>query len=331
MKIIRFLLVLCLYLIIPGSIYAQNINLSMTPPLIETIIKPDTSIVIAYTLTNSGDPGVFMPYVRPFVPKDTYGGLVIADEFSGPIRFNLENSNIKLEEPFFLKTGQSQQLLLKVRVPQGTPEGDYYYSFLSQNVPGKLAEGGSQSIAQGAIGANVLISVTSTGVFESNAHISQLRVQAPYEFNFMGKKVALFESTDPVPVQLIVQNSGKSLIKPEGQILLTGTFGADTAYNVLPENILAQSSRLIHATPSGSLNNNEKTSFVIEGFHLGKYVVSASLNFGNKNQVSRVSTTFYAIPIKLMLATFAAIIIGMLIIKRFTTHETAVVSDEDEL
>ncbi|KXK09268.1 MAG: hypothetical protein UZ22_OP11002001147 [Microgenomates bacterium OLB23] len=111
----------------------------------------------------------------PLCHEAFYGELNIARDFSGPIRFNLENSNIQLDQPYFLKTGDSQQLLLKIRVPQGTPEGDYYFTFLSQNVPGKLAEGSSQPIAQGAVGANLLISVTQTGVFESDARISQLK------------------------------------------------------------------------------------------------------------------------------------------------------------
>jgi hypothetical protein len=319
-----------LFFMAPGSVFAQSLELSMTPPLIEVAIKPDKSVVIAYTLTNSGDPSVFTTYVRPFLPQGVYGELQIAPEFSGPVRFNLENSNIQLDTPFFLKSGQGQQLLMKIRVPQGTPEGDYYYTFIAENVPGKLAEGTSTPVTQGAIGANILISVTNSGVFESSAHISQLKVMPRYTLNLFGKKFSLFESSDPIPVRLIAQNSGKSLVKPEGVMRLKGTFGGEEEFVLLPENILANSSRLLHATPSGKLNTNE-ASLTIQGFHLGKFVLTSTLTFGNKNQPVRSSVIFYAVPFKLFAATMVAIMIGILIIKKFTSKEEMVKIDEDAL
>lgn len=329
----RIILVLILTIVIfsiPNQVKAQAINLSLTPPLIEVTIKPDTSLVIAYTLTNSGDPSVFTSYIRPFNPQGLNGELAIAREFSGPVRFNLENSTIQLDTPYFLKSGQSQQLLLKIRVPEGTPEGDYYYSFLSENVPGKLAEGTSQPITQGAIGSNILISVTESGVFESSAHISQLSIVPRYTLQFLGKKFYIVESSDTIPVRLIAQNSGKSLIKPEGIVRLNGGLSDEEIYNVLPENILASSSRLLHATPSGSMANGQ-ASFAIEGFHLGKYILTASLTFGNKNELTRSSVVFYALPIKLIMAAGIAVIIGIVILKKFNSPEIVATKDEDAL
>lgn len=310
-------------------IYAQTFSLTVSPPIIELTIKPDKSVVIAYTITNTGDPMVLKPYVRPFSPINVYGELAVADEFSGPIRFNLENSNIQLDTPFFLKNGGKQQLLLKIRVPEGTPEGDYYYSFLAENVPGKLAEGTSQPITQGAIGSNILISVTNTGVFESNAHISQFKVDAPYTLSLFGKKISMFESSDTIPVRLIAQNNGKGLIKPEGKITLSGDFGEETSYDILPENILSNSSRLLHATPSAKLLSKEE-SLIIEGFHMGKYVLRTSMHFGVKNQPVQSSVVFYAFPIKLLAATGFAIIIGIIILKKFNSPENEDEKKEEE-
>lgn len=314
---------------LPTQSHAQTFSLTVSPPVIELTIKPDKSVVIAYTITNTGDPMVLKSYVRPFIPNGVYGELAVADEFSGPIRFNLENSNIQLDTPFFLKSGGKQQLLLKIRIPEGTPEGDYYYSFLSENVPGKLAEGSSQPITQGAIGSNLLISVTNTGVFESNAHISQFKVNAPYSFSLFGKKILMFESSDPIPVRLIAQNNGKGLIKPEGTITLKGSFAEDASYNILPENILSNSSRLLHATPSAKLLSKEE-SLIIEGFHIGKFVLRSTINFGVKNQPIQSSVTFYAFPIKLLAATGFAIIIGIIILKKFNSPENSNEGDEQK-
>ena len=123
----------CFFLMLAQPAWSQGLKLSITPPLLELTIKPGKSVVIAYTVSNLEDPTVLTSFVRPFVPTGVHGAFTIADEFSGPVRFSLENSNIALEAPFFLKSNQGQQLLLKIRVPEGTPEGDYYYNF-----PGSL-------------------------------------------------------------------------------------------------------------------------------------------------------------------------------------------------
>lgn len=299
---------------------AQNVNLSMTPPIIELTIKPEKSVVIAYAISNLGDPAVLSSFVRPFVPTGVYGAFTIAEEFSGPIRFNLENSNIQLDTPFFLKTHQGQQLLLKIRVAEGTPEGDYYYTFLVKNEPGKRVEGSTEPLTQAAIGSNILISVTGSGTFDSQPRISQFKVEPRYHIPFFGKYINLFESSDPIPVRLIVENKGKNLIKPDGSINLKGTFGESMNYDILPENILSNSSRLLHATPSGYLRN-QKNSLVINGFHIGKYVLTSAVSFGSNEQTLRNSVIFYAVPLKLLIATGVAIIIGFLIIKRFSSTE----------
>jgi len=327
--LLLFVLIACATFLQPSISYAQSISLSLTPPLIELTIKPGKSVVIAYTLTNTGDPTILTSFVRPFAPSGIYGELAIAHEFSGPVRFNLENSAIQLDTPFFLKTGASQQLLLKIRVPEGTPEGDYYYSFLSQNIPGKLAEGTSQPTAQGAIGANILVSVTGTGVFHSSALIQQFTVDAPYVFNLFGKKVLLFESSDSIPVKLVAANKDTNLIKPSGTIVLKGSYADAAEFAIVPENILSNSSRLLHATPSGELKDNH-TTVLIGGFHIGKLVLSTNVMFGNKNEIARASITLYALPFKLIAATFIAMIVGIIIVKKFTSQEAAEI-DEDTL
>ncbi len=313
-----FFLVTILFLLVPGQVAAQNISLSMTPPIIELTIKPGKSVVIAYTVSNLGDPAVLSSNVRPFAPSGIYGELNVAQDFSGPIRFNLENSNIKFDTPFFLQTKQGQQLLLKIRVPEGTPEGDYYYTFLATNAPGKLAEGSSQPVAQASIGSNILITVTNAGNFDINPRISQFKMEPRYVFNLFGRRYNLIESSDAIPVSLTVENKGKNLIKPHGSVTLKGTFGTAKEYTILPENILSNSSRLLHATPSGSLDR-KRASLIIDGFHVGKYTLRSSVNFGLPNQNIGSSVVFYAVPIKFIAATLVAILIGSIIIKKFNS------------
>jgi polyribonucleotide nucleotidyltransferase len=97
---------------------AQTISLSLSPPLIETMVKPGKSLLVAYTLENNADPAIMHAYVRSFEPKGNTGAIKIKDELEGPVHFSLDNSDIELDKPFFMKPNGSQQLLLRIRIPE---------------------------------------------------------------------------------------------------------------------------------------------------------------------------------------------------------------------
>src|SRR3989339_854222 len=98
--------------------YAQQFSLSISPPLLELFIKPGKSIMVAYNLKNYGDPTFINLKILPFEAKDSLGNIRIKKEFEGPVRFDLDNSELKLDQPFFLKTNDTQQILLRIRIPE---------------------------------------------------------------------------------------------------------------------------------------------------------------------------------------------------------------------
>ena len=113
-----------------------------------------------YLRKNGGDPVNINVKMASFEPKDNLGNVRIKNQLEGPIRFNLDNSDIELNTPFFLKSLSSQQLLLRIRVPENIKNGDYYYSLLAETVPAASTEGVGSAQAKATIGANILITVT---------------------------------------------------------------------------------------------------------------------------------------------------------------------------
>ncbi len=304
---------------------AQQVSLTISPPLLELFIKPGKSVLIAYNLENLGDPAILSTKVLPFVPQGNQGGIKIKEEFAGPIRFYLDNANLKLDDPFFLKTKDSQQLLLRIRVPEGTPNGDYYYTLLTETKHSKGTEGTTSSLAKATIGANILITVTESGQVDIKGKVAFFDVTSRYKLKLFGQIFNFIESTDKVPVVLILENQGKNLIKPQGEIDLLGNFGERAKFEILPQNILAESQRLTQATPSAEIdcNNNRKeqaclfpTSLVLSGFFLGKYRLSTSINFGEGTPNIFAYVTFYAMPLKFILAILSSITIVVFIVKR---------------
>lgn len=306
-----------LYFILYSPVRAQQLSLSLTPPVLNVTIKPGKSILIAYTVTNVGDPVILRSIVLPFEPKGTSGGMRILPEFEGPVRFELDNSNIKLNTPFFLKTRDRQQLLLRIRIPEGAPEGDYYYSLLVQSEAPPTQEGIVASRASGAIGSPILITVTESGKIDVKANIALFDIVPRFKFNLFGKTVRLVETTDRIPVHLILHNQGINKIQPYGTINLEGNFGERATYDILPQNVLSQSERLLTATPQGELKPNDTpVTLMLKGFFIGKYDVDTRFNFGEGTPFLESHVSFIALPIKFIIGLIVALCIGFFIVRR---------------
>ncbi len=319
------LFVLCFTFQAPRS-FAQQLSLSISPPLVEMVIKPGKSLLIAYTLTNYGDPLIMKSYMLPFEPRDELGNIRLKDRFEGPVRFNLDNSEITLNQSYVLKSGGSQQLLLFVRVPENAPEGDYYYTFVSESQPPPTIEGVALSRSKASIGANLLITVSTSGHTEYKTAVTGFDVLPRYKLSLFGKTLNLIDSNDIVPVKLLITNYGRNVVKPQGTIELNSTFGEKSSYNILPQNVLSNGQRLLVATPSASIDCDSKQhasdvscsqpfTLLLKSFFIGRYSLNAIINFGDDTPTIYGSATFLALPLKFTTAFIIIMIVVLAILK----------------
>src|SRR3989338_211244 len=318
-KIVIFILLSVLFLTTPYVLrttpyFAQQVSLSLSPPLLELFIKPGKSIMVAYKLENHGDPVFINLKILPFKAKGNLGNIRIEPEFEGPVSFSLDNSDLQLDQPFFLKTNGSQQILLRIRIPENITDGDFYYSLLAETAPPTTNEGINSARAKATIGSNILVTISNSGSIDIKPRVVLFSTRG-----------GVFDSMDKVPVVLVVENKGKNMIKPEGQVSLKGNFGETAQYDIISKNILAESERLLEATPSAALNCENRrtdqaclipTSLILSGFFIGKYNLSTKISFGENSPVVFSSTTFYAFPFKIMGGVLLATIIIVFIVKR---------------
>jgi len=315
-KILKYILifVFCVisYKLQIARVYAQHSSLSISPPIIELIIKPGKSVLVAYKLINYGDPTVLKSKVVSFSPKDNLGGISLKEYLEGPIRFELDNANLQLNDSFFLKTRDYQQLLLRIRAPEGAPEGDYYYTLLTETQPPPTLEGVTTSKAKAVIGSNILITVTSEGNVDILGKVALFDVIPRYRLNFFGNKINLFDSNDRIPVVLVLENKGKNMIKPQGEIILSGKIGEKSKYEILPQNVLAESQRLL---TTKELMKTRYSSLELSGFFIGSYKISTTINFGENSPNIYASTSFVALPFRFLIGLFIAALLTVIIVK----------------
>ena len=299
------------FLLLTFPIHAQQVSLSISPPLLELFIKPGKAIMVAYKLENLGDPTFLNLKILPFEAKDNLGNIRIKSEFEGPVRFSLDNADLTLDQPFFLKTNDSQQILLRIRIPENITDGDYYYSLLAETSPPTASEGIDSARAKATIGSNILVTISNSGNIDIKPKISLFSIRGGLT---LGQNIKVFDSLDQIPVVLTVVNKGKNMMKPEGQISLKGNFGETAKYDIISKNILAESERLLEATPSASFS--PPTTLVLSGFFIGKYNLSTEIKFGENSPTIFSSTMFYAFPFKIIAGILIALLIIILVIKK---------------
>jgi hypothetical protein len=218
--------------------FAQEVSLSISPPITEIAIQPGKSFGQVFTLGNSGAPVIIVPKIIPFVPQDSQGHAELVedknsiDAFSSWFSFN--------PAPISLGTAGSHDFNVKLLPPEGTEEKDYYFTFIAE-VQNSDALGVNNSQAQARIGANLLITVSKDGNPTKKAKI----------VNFSAPKI--IDSFSTLTYKVLLGNQGRSFFKPTGSITVDQIFGSTTILKLAPLNILAGGNREISCIQGESL------------------------------------------------------------------------------
>lgn len=301
------------------GVHAQQVTLSLDPPIVQAKIKPGKSILIAYTVENKGDPLNLQFLIRSFEPVGQQGSLTLLPQIEGPIQFNLENADVVLEKPFFFASKEKKQAVVRVFVPQGIPDGDYYYMLLAETVPAFSLGGQSTGVASASLGSPLLISVTDSGITQTQAQIAEFSFHPDTVVMFGNKKFHIVDSSDTVEIVGSVQNMGIHLIQPGGTI--THQFGSSkTEYVILPQNILSNSQRILKV--SSDQQNNPGTTLSLTSLSIGYHTVRAAITFGDEGTIRYKELMFLALPIRFMKTVgFAVGFVVLYYLVRFFTKK----------
>jgi len=212
------------------SVQAQEVSLSLSPPITELTIQPGRSYIQVFTLRNDGAPVTIGPKIFPFIPLDRQGHAELiedknsVDVFAPWFYFD--------QTPVSLGTTGSRDFYVKITPPVGTEEKDYYFTFIVE-VQNENNLGINNSLAQARIGANILISVSKDGNPSKKA--SAITFSAP----------RLIDSFSTLNYKVVIANTGFSFFKPTGKITVDQIFGSTTVLNLAPLNVLVGGAREI--------------------------------------------------------------------------------------
>lgn len=267
---------------------AQTFSLALWPPILEVMIKPGKSITQVYELFNQGEaPEKINTEIATFEPADELGNVTLTPKSaSSPIKFNFENADIALGQPFNLAPGKKQQIILKIKVPQGAAEEDYYFTLLFSTKPKPQDEAfGSQEA--GVIGGHILLTVSESGEPAKAGEI--------VEFSTKG----IIDSLEAPEFKLRVKNTGQAFWKPFGTIEVKGLAGQSFEIPLRPDNVLAGGVRqILTATPSATPK-----------FLIGPYQARVEFSLDQEGEKLAKTISFLALPVKAVLGILIAFLI----------------------
>jgi len=274
-------IILCLVFNSAQSANAQSLSLSISPPVIELIIKPGVSVTQRFTVVNNGDLAIVTPHLTGYIN----GSPENPSDYIPEPWISILNSDFAWDKPTLLQPGESRQIVVRFNPDETVPETDYNRVFLLTTTPPPSAESSKSSFSS-SIGSIMLITVSENGVLSKELKVTQFQVPQ------------ILDSFDSLEVRVRAANIGKTLVHTIGQLTLSGSVGK-ASYSLMPQTLLIGENRnLITDFQVVSGQNDSNASLILPGFYLGKYTVTLSLLGDEGEQKIIQNQTVYAFPWK---------------------------------
>ena len=307
-----------LYIVVIGFISAPqaaaaDYGLSVSPPLLRIHIKPGKSITQVFKVENLGKTEkTLIARIVPFDKADDKGNPLLDPKKTADwlAYFSLANTNIKLNEPFIVAAGSSEQLILSLSVPDTAPLMDIYATLMISTYQNNIDTTLQGTAVSATIGSNLLITVSTTAFPDTVLKIE----------NFSPPKGALIkignlyfaDSITPLTFTAVVSNEGKFLAETKGVFRVTTSQGTPVYLEgILPVNVIGKSQRQLLNT------NGEPFHFSPSLSQIGPHQITLEIKTDNSNTTNSLNIFFF--PFKLSLGLIVAIVLILITIRIATS------------
>jgi hypothetical protein len=269
-------------------------GLRISPVRTDLTISPGQSKTLTFNVTNvTAAPATLQGIVNDFTASaDESGNPAI---ILNPNAYASSHSLKRFVAPinnFTLQAGQEQNVTVTINIPAGTAGGGYYGAVRFAPAVSAVNPGQNLSLA-GSVGSLILVSVPG--------NIKEQLTIASFDARVNGTASSFFTSNKHINATVRFQNEGNIQEAPFGKILLKSRSGkvlADYEINNTspPGNILPDSIRRF------SIPLNKVGSF-------GEFKLEGNFGYGVNGQLLSASTTFYVIPLWLIVAFIVVVLL----------------------
>lgn len=286
---------------------AKSIGLSIAPPSLEIIMKPNTNIIQAYTIKNQGETMQFVAKIAKIMQIDNSGSTTIEtkvfDPASTPLSFSLENADLKLSEPFLLESGNSTQLVLKIESASISESEDSYLALTVEPYSPMQKPGNSGQ--QPVIASLILATVTPTESVPIELELTN--------FN----PPMLHDSSRKLSFTPQLNNTSSIMIRPLGKLTITNWRGQIVhEQDLFPHLILGNTSR----TMEGLIQEENKAPISTplswkSKFSWGPHLVNLAITTQKGTEILEETHTTWVLPLQSITYMFLLAVLGALLLK----------------
>ena len=217
--------------------------------------------------------------------------------------------------------GQSDQLILNIKVPNLDTPTDHYATLLvsqdtSSGVTGtgspEVGSGNSTSPISGSIGSNILLTIANQAAPPTILKLAQLE-PTNTKFIKIGQTYFL-DNLTPVQFKAKLENLGLHQAQAHGLLQVHQDAKVISIQPLLPVNVLTQSTRELTASPSAQSHLGSVIVFHPSITHIGSF--KASLNIRSESGSTQNSINLVLLPIKALLG----LILGFILLNWVLTN-----------
>lgn len=281
--------------IVAGSVLLHNSlaqnrqsvqSVEISPPTQELDVIPGNTHTIRAKIRNTSDQTLPISVrLQDFTASGEEGQIALVEKSN----YAITQWSSVLHPSFTLKPGETKEVEAVLNVPDNAA-GGRYGSFVF-TVGGEQTQGTNAALAQEVAS---LFLVRIQGEAQEQMFIQEFRSPRFLEFG-------------PVQFSIKLRNEGNVHVKTQGLVNVTDMFGNRvTDIVVKPTNIFPDAVRIL--TPS----LDKKLLF-------GQYKATAILYYGEKNETLVATTTFLAVPVRILIGI--AIVLFILFKKKKRMHK----------
>lgn len=290
-------------LFVSNSSFAQSSTASgirLAPLRSELIIKPGSKDVVSVKIKNvTSGKVIIKSVVVDFNPKED-GSPSALPQSEKQLPTSIR-SFLAPEDGVELDADAEYEYELPLLVPKDTSPGAYYGLVLFQAIPADQAEAGAGKVALTASIGHVVLLEVPGNVIEQLQVISVIaaRETRPDAAKAPVVRYGALFSNAPNQIQIDIKNSGNSFLKPFGNITITDWRGNQVSTVEINDN-----------DPKGNVlpgNNRVFVAPITEVKGIGRFNVTASIGYGNGNEVVTVKSSFWVLPLWFVAVTAAVV------------------------
>lgn len=280
------------FIIFTKPTFAAPYGFAIDPPVVRIQIKPGKAITQVFTVSNlNPDDKIFIARIVPFTESDSLGNpkINLRSQAGWQNFFTLANSDIKLDQPFTVRGGSTEQLILSISIPDTASLQDIYATLLISSYSNTINVGYQGSVVSATIGSNILVTICSD---LNPSTILKIENFVPTsEILFKIGNTYFADNISPIMFSGQVKNDGSFTAETKG-VFKISTKNDSPVYldGILPVYAISKNNRNLINTQGNTFTYLPSIS------QIGYYKASLEIKTDNSNTSSSLDIIF--LPIK---------------------------------